>query len=142
MDTNAEHDRDAMAINLDESDLEAENAALRTAIADAEERCRLAEEQLLRVHRAVRAIKADARGAKERRNQILESAKQHASELIRQAQYEAEKIQPGFVAPDPTSLYESWAAHDPSLDDRLDEYLQNELEPDRSRDWILGERSG
>jgi len=142
MDTNSEHDRLVVTVDADTGDLAAENDNLRAALADAEERCRLAEEQLLRVHRAVRAIKADARGAKERRNQILESAKQHASELIRQAQYEAERIQPGFVAPDPTSLYESWAAHDPSLDDRLDEYLQNELEPDRSRDWILGERSG
>lgn len=142
MDTNSEHDRDALEINLEAEDLEVENARLRAALVEADERYRVAEEQLLRVHRAVRAIKADARGAKERRNQILESAKQHASELIRQAQYEAEKIQPGFVAPDPTSLYESWAAHDPSLDDRLDEYLQNELEPDRSRDWILGDRSG
>ncbi len=142
MDTNSEHDRDVVAIDLDASALEQENADLRRAVAEADERCRVAEAQLLRVHRAVRAIKADARGAKERRNQILESAKQHASELIRQAQYEAERIQPGFVAPDPTSLYESWAAHDPSLDDRLDEYLQNELEPDRSRDWILGDRSG
>ena len=129
-------------IDLDGLNPEAENAALRQALAEAEERCRLAEEQLLRVHRAVRAIKADARGAKERRNQILESAKRHASELIRQAQYEAEKIRPGFIAPDATSLYESWATQDPSLDERLDEYLQNELEPDRSRDWILGERSG
>ncbi len=137
-----DHDRDPLPVSADAADLVAENAALRQAVEDADERCRVAEEQLLRVHRAVRAIKADARSAKERRNQILESAKQHASELIRQAQHEAEKIRPGFTAPDATALYESWASQDPSLDDRLDEYLQNDLEPDRSRDWILGERSG
>ncbi len=86
----------------------------------AQERAVVAEEQLRRVHLAVRAFK----------KKQLES---------RAAQVKAQ-IMAAEAAPtqsDRTALYSSWATTDPSLDERLDEYLSNEFEPDRSRDWML-----
>lgn len=87
----------------------------------AQERAVVAEEQLRRVHVAVRAFK----------KKQLES---------RAAQVKAQIISADAQAPqqsDRTGLYSSWATSDPSLDERLDEYLSNEFEPDRSRDWML-----
>ncbi len=31
----------------------------------------------------------------------------------------------------------AWGDPDPTLDDRLDRYLESSFEPDRSRDWML-----
>ena len=129
--------------------LAAENHRLRQALDAAEDRARLAEEQLLRVHRAVRAAQQGLRDAKQKRNQILATAQQHATELIRQAQEQAASIASGST-PEETffdveaigSRAANWADSDPSLDDRLEEFLQNDLEPDRSREWMLGDRSG
>ena len=89
-------------------ELRAENARLRAALAKAERRARLAEEQLLRVHRAVRAVKKESR----RVRPIVGSRR-----------------------------LEGWNDSDPKLDEKLESYLRHEMEPDRSRDWILGERS-
>lgn len=114
--------------------------SLRAQLADAEARACSAEEQLLRVHRAVRAVKKDARSARDTRNGILDAAKRHASELIRQAQQEANRVAEG-PAEIGTTTYANWSTPDPSLDARLDEFMNNDLEPDRSRGWILGDLS-
>ena len=88
----------------------------------------------------MRAVKRDARSARDARSGILDAAKRQASELVRQAQLEADKLreQPTPIG---STVYGDWSSPDPTLDERLDEYLQNELEPDRSRGWILGERN-
>lgn len=154
--------RSASAADL----LATENVRLREDLQAAEERARVAEEQLLRVHRAVRAAQQNLKSARQRRNAILAMAQQHAAALIRQAQREAELLKraaransapaPTPHAPDPQgqstvapparpvteSRGHQWVDADPSLDDRLDEYLRTELEPDRSREWILGDRAG
>lgn len=140
--------------------LATENRRLRAAVEAAEERAEVAEQQLLRVHRAVRAAQQNLKNARQRRNEILGAAQQHAAELIRQAQREAEVLKRAALAsasnkqadraapptsePKPVAIarpIQSWEGGDPSLDDRLDQYLQTELEPDRSREWILGDRT-
>lgn len=118
--------------------LSAEVATLREALADAEQRAELAEEQLLRVHRAVRAVKKESRRVRRHGGNIIEGARAQATELVRQAEREARARRVG------TSLghrFEGWHDADPNLDEKLESYLQNDLEPDRSRDWILGDRS-
>ena len=56
--------------------------------------------------------------------------------LVKKAQAQVEQQQ---VPADRAGLYSAWATADPSLDDRLDEYLQSDFEPDRSRNWMLRE---
>ncbi len=90
---------------------------LETQLRAAEERANVAEEQLRRVHVAVRAFK----------KKQLEA---------RAAQLKAQ-VASATPVDDRTNLYSSWAVSDPSLDDRLDQYLSSDFEPDRSRDWML-----
>lgn len=119
------------------AEIVAETAALRAALAAAEERARLAEEQLLRVHRAVRAVKKESHKARRLRLRILDGARAHAKELVRQAEREAraKRAKPGVTS------FSDWEDTDPNLDAKLESYLEFDLEPDASRDWILGERS-
>ncbi len=119
------------------AELSAENTRLRAALAEAEERARLAEEQLLRVHRAVRAVKKESQRARRVKTRILDGARAHAEELVRQAEREARarRASPG------ATQFAGWEEPDPSLDAKLESYLEFDLEPDASRDWILGERS-
>lgn len=86
---------------------------LRTAV----ERATVAEEQLRRVHIAVRAFKD--------------------KQLQARADAANAPTPPAEAASN--GLYRSWAVNDPTLDERLDNYLQSDFEPDRSRDWMLGE---
>lgn len=127
-------------------ELREEIIRLRAELDRAETRARQAEEQLLRVHRAIRAAKDDARSARDAKNEILESAKRFASELVRQAQLEADEVRKTTetshahsVVMRPDLLDEDGFE---SLDGRFEKYLETELEPDRSRGWILGERAG
>ena len=83
---------------------------LRIAI----ERATVAEEQLRRVHVAVRAFKD-------------KQLKARAAAAAQPVPAEAS-----------SGLYRSWAVSDPTLDDRLTNYLESDFEPDRSRDWMLG----
>jgi len=126
----------ASAQNVLVSALRGEIARLREALAAEQERAKVAESQLARVHRAVRAAQTNVKDVKDRRNQILATAQQHAAEVVRQAKVEAEEISSRS-----TSAYAGFGERDVSLDERLDEYLQSELEPDASRDWMLGDRS-
>ncbi len=92
-------------------------ARLEHELRIAVERATVAEEQLRRVHVAVRAFKD----------------KQLKARAAAAAQAAA------AVPAEPSSgLYRSWAVSDPTLDDRLTNYLESEFEPDRSRDWMLG----
>lgn len=130
---------DARASTKTITELHAEISALRAALASAERRAELAEEQLLRVHRAVRTVKKESRRVRRHGSNIIEGARAQATELVRQAEREARARRVG------TSLghrFEGWYDADPNLDEKLESYLQNDLEPDRSRDWILGDRSG
>lgn len=136
--------------------LAAENHRLRTELEDAQARATVAEEQLLRVHRAVRAAQQTLKNARQKRNEILRGAQQEAADLVAEAQKEVARLSraaalSGQPAPaPPTDLAQlssviggraDWSDPDPSLDQRLQVYLENDLEPDESREWILGERA-
>lgn len=121
------------------ADLKAENARLRAALAKSERRARLAEEQLLRVHRAVQAVKKESRRVRHQGSSIIEGARVQATELVRQAEREARARRAGRNL-DGRPL-DGWNDVDPALDEKLESYLRHELEPDPSRDWILGDRS-
>ena len=94
-------------------------AQLHAELSQAQERARVAEEQLHRVYLAVREYKARQMRARQ------------AADAAREA---AEHEQPQR-----SGLYESWAVVDPSLDERLSEFLGSDFEHDRSRDWMLGD---
>lgn len=120
-------------------ELRGENARLRTALAEAEQRARTAEEQLLRVHRAIRAVKKESRRVRRQGSAIIDGAREHATELVRQAELEARARRIGPSAGG--HRFEGWHDSDPTLDEKLEHYLRNDLEPDRSRDWILGDHT-
>jgi cell division septum initiation protein DivIVA len=113
-------------------------ARLEHELAVATERAAVAEEQLKRVHIAVRAFKQSQTNAQARREDLMQSARKHAQEIVRKAKTEVEKLESAPAAKS-ASLYNSWLVSDPSLDERLDDYLQSEFEPDRSRDWMLSD---
>jgi cell division septum initiation protein DivIVA len=113
-------------------------ARLEHELAAATERAAVAEEQLKRVHIAVRAFKQSQTNAQARREDLIQSARTHAEEIVRKAKTEAEKLE-SAPAVNRSSLYNSWLVSDPSLDERLDDYLQSEFEPDKSRDWMLSD---
>jgi cell division septum initiation protein DivIVA len=104
----------------------------------ATERATVAEEQLKRVHIAVRAFKQSQTNAQARREGLMKSARKHAEEIVQKAKKDAENLEAAPVV-NRGSLYNSWLVSDPSLDERLDDYLQSEFEPDRSRDWMLSD---
>ena len=81
-------------------------ARLQHELRVAQERADVAEEQLRRVHVAVRAFK------EKQMQERVSSA--HAQKPA------------------------AWQDGDPSLDERLDQYLLSDFEPDRSRTWMLG----
>jgi len=93
-------------------------AQLETRLRAAEERATVAEEQLRRVHEAVREFK----------RKQMQAAARRAN-----AQVPATEAKPV----DKSEQYATWRDSDPTLDDRLDEYLRSDFEPDRSRDWML-----
>lgn len=93
-----------------------EIARLTAELEHARQRARVAEEQLHRVHRAVRAFK---------QSQI--AARQAAAK----AAFDE--------TPKSSGVYQSWATTDPSLDDRFQEFLDGGTEPDRARKWMLEE---
>ena len=87
---------------------------LTAELAHARERARVAEEQLQRVHTAVRAFK---------QSQI--ASRQAAAK----AAFEDA----------PSGIYQPWATSDPSLDDRFQEFLDGGTEQDPARKWMLDE---
>lgn len=132
---------------------------LEAELLAAESRANEAEDQLARVHQAVRAYKqkqeqvARARKARAERAQAEQDAAQ-AQFLLRtradaQAQIDAQvqalaaqHTTPAAVAPvaepPPTNaLAQALETPDPVLDERLNKYLESSFEPDRSRDWML-----
>ena len=111
-------------------------ARLERELAIATERATVAEEQLKRVHIAVRAFKQSQTNAQARREGLMQSARKHAEEIVQKAKKDAENLE-SAPAVNGASLYNSWLVSDPSLDARLDDYLQSEFEPDQSRDWML-----
>lgn len=111
-------------------------ARLERELAAAGARADVAEEQLQRVHIAVRAFKQSQTNAKGRRDELLRSARAQAEKIIREAKQNAD-AQPSTA--DGASIYGTWMVSDPSLDERLDDYLQSDFEPDRSRNWMLNE---
>jgi hypothetical protein len=115
-------------------------ACLEHELAIATERATVAEEQLKRVHTAVRAFKQSQTNAQARREGLLVSAREHAEAILQKAKTDAQKLE-SAPAVNRASLYNSWLVSDPSLDARLDDYLQSEFEPDRSRDWMLSDEN-
>lgn len=113
-------------------------ARLEHELAVATDRATVAEEQLKRVHIAVRAFKQSQSNAQARREGLMQSARRHAEEIVQKAKTDAENLE-SATAVNSASLYNSWLVSDPSLDERLDDYLQSEYEPDRSRDWMLSD---
>lgn len=117
---------------------------LERALAAETARADIAEEQLRRVHIAVRAFKQSQANAKGRRDQLMRAARAQADKIVQDAKRTAGTSPAAATSPaagpaGPSSLYSSWLVADPGLDDRLDDYLQSEFEPDRSRDWMLSE---
>jgi hypothetical protein len=94
-------------------------ARLENELRVAQQRAIVAEEQLRRVHAAVRTFK-------EKQMQARASAIAERAAAARTA-----------VMSSRSGMYQSWESSDPSLDQRLDNYLENDFEPDRSRDWML-----
>ncbi len=120
-------------------------ARLQAELAAATTRANKAEADLKQVQVAVRAFKekqervAKARKAREERMRL--DAQAAAAQLLAAqtpapqdgAQPVGQLVQPQSSAMTP----QSWAEHDPSLDDRLTKFLENGFEPDRSREWML-----
>jgi len=100
----------------DAADLQQRITQLTADLAHAQERARVAEEQLHRVYVAVREYKA-------RHLKARQAEQQAAAQQAKQS----------------SGLYDSWATKDPGLDERLSEFLDGEFEHDRSRGWMLGE---
>jgi len=90
-------------------------AELQARLQLAEQRARVAEEQLQRVHEAVRAFKQKQMRA-------------------RAAQAEAAKRASNAA---PSNYFDRLDTEDPSLDERLSDFLESDFEPDRSRSWML-----
>jgi len=87
---------------------------LRAELANAHERARVAEEQLQRVYVAVRSYKKRHIAARQRADAQANSV---ANKDVKS---------------------QGWPTIDPTLDERFEEYIDSEFEPDRSRTWILG----
>lgn len=111
-------------------------ARLESELVAATERANVAEEQLRRVHIAVRAFKQSQTNAKNRRDDLMRAARAQAEKIIREAKQRTEEE---TRTSDEGSLYGSWLVGDPTLDERLDDYLRSDFEPDRSRDWMLSQ---
>lgn len=79
-------------------------------------RANVAEEQLRRVHAAVRAFKARQLAAKR--------AASAAAQVPQQPQA-------------PSGMFQPWVAEDPTLDSRFQDFLDGEGEADAARRWIL-----
>lgn len=109
-------------------------ARLEREVAAATERANVAEDQLRRVHTAVRAFKQSQTNAKSRRDELVRAARAQAEKIVHEAKQS--------TAQAPTragegSIYGSWLVSDPTLDERLDDYLRSDFEPDQSREWML-----
>lgn len=113
-------------------------ARLERELAAATARADVAEEQLQRVHIAVRAFKQSQTNSKARRDELIRAARANAERIVRDAKAQADLSQPDGPQ-GPSGLYSSFLASDPGLDERLDDYLQSDFEPDRSRDWMLNQ---
>lgn len=90
-------------------------ADLKARLLAAEQRATVAEAQLRRVHTAVRAFKLKQMQA-------------------RAAQQEARQRN---EVPASASYFDALGHDDHSLDERLDEFMDSDFEPDRSRSWML-----
>lgn len=114
-------------------------ARLERELAAANARADVAEEQLRRVHIAVRAFKQSQTNAKARRDELLRAARANAERIVRDARDQSVQPAPEAKPSENGSVYGTWMVSDPGLDERLDDYLQSDFEPDRSRDWMLSE---
>lgn len=108
-------------------------ARLQAELAAAVDRANTAETQLLEVHQAVRAFR-------EKRELVAQTR------LIDGPGPVVEQPKATHSAPIPETAPSeinssmskaAWDEPDPSLDERLTEYLDKDFEPDRSRKWML-----
>lgn len=93
-------------------------AHLHAQLAVAHRRADVAEQQLRRVHAAVRDFKQRQLAAK---------------------QAEAAIAQAKMATQTSTGLFQAWPAADPSLDDRFQDFLNGEDGDDAARKWMLDE---
>lgn len=91
-------------------------AQLHAELAAARRRADVAEEQLRRVHAAVREFKDRQLAAKK------------AQAVAAEANMAQEKA---------NGLFRAWPAADPSLDDRFQDFLDGEEVDDAARKWML-----
>jgi len=98
-----------------QNDLEIQVAHLTAELQAARGRADTAEEQLRRVHAAVRAFK----------ERQLTAQRAQAAAAAATAPVQA------------SGLYKDWPAADPSLDDRFQNFLDGEDENDAARKWML-----
>lgn len=107
-------------------------ARLQAELAVAVDRANTAETQLLEVRQAVRAFK-------EKREQVV-AARKAQEQRMREEQA---RIAPAPIPEGPpkninaSMSQEPWEDPDPTLDERLNRYLDSNFEPDRSRKWML-----
>ena len=98
---------------------------LTSQLARATERARVAETRAMEAESQLRRVQVAVRAFKQRQ---LEAKR--ASGMRQSAQ---------TTEPENSGLYRSWAAEDPSLDDRFSDYFESSFEPDDSRKWMLEE---
>ena len=87
-----------------------------------------AEAQLQRVQEGIRAFK-------EKQEVVIRARKAREAQALEEAERVAQEVPEAFMAS--SGVTEAWADPDPTLDDRLDKYLESSFEPDRSRNWML-----
>lgn len=105
-----------MSIPVTSHTAEDQIAYLSAQLEAALHRANVAEEQLRRVHAAVRSFKARQLAAK-------------------QAASEAERIRRQRLAS--RGMFQAWPVEDPSLDSRFQNFLDGEGEQDAARKWML-----
>ena len=106
--------------------LEQKVARLEAELQSERARADNAEQQLQRVNEAFRAVEA-------KQVDVAQTRTGRDAQLVegQRAETLAEAIGTS------SGVAEAWDDRDPTLDDRLDRYLESSFEPDSSRDWML-----
>ena len=100
----------------------------------AEQRAANAEFELERIRDVVAQAATQAKEARAQRRALLAEAQELAKQIVQQARAEV-----GADSAEESMSMMSWASVDPTLDDRVDSFLKNEMEPDPTRGWMLND---
>ena len=83
---------------------------------------------------AVSKAAAQAKEERAHRRALLVEAQELAKRMVEQARTETPE-----AGSDDSAFMMSWAAVDPTLDARVDTFLQTEMEPETTRGWMLND---